>query len=302
MNDMVPYVLGFDTSILAGTVIQSSENMYARDFKVYLKFSEIPEAATDARTLARWRTYLAGQTSYSPNTINRMLSSVKTVMLSAEEQGYIPEGTYQKFKQIRGVKVAALKERVRQDARTRIDAKDMRRLTDTPDISTLKGLRDRAMLHTLASSGLRVSELTSLTPAQIVKTDEGYKLSVIGKNEIEPGYAPLSLEAQMYIEEWLAKRPVNSSYIFTSFASRGKDKATNRSLTEVNAWKIIKEYAQACGLRSIKPHDFRRFVGTSLAKISPRRAQKALRHKKISTTMDNYVLDDLEVGVTDHLY
>lgn len=302
MSDIVPSGLGFDTSILAGTVIQSSEDMYARDFKVYLKFAETPEAAIDARTLARWRAYLARGTDYSPNTINRMLSSVKTVMLSAEEQGYIPEGTYQKFKQIRGVKVAALKERVRQDARTRIDAKDMRRLTDTPDIGTPKGMRDRAMLHTLASSGLRVSELTSLTPAQIVETDEGYKLSVMGKNETEPGYAPLSPEAHMYITEWLEKRGIVSQYIFTSFTSRGKNKATARPLTDVNAWRIIKEYARQCDLKGIKPHDFRRFVGTNLAKTSPRRAQKALRHKKISTTMDNYVLDELEVGITDNLY
>lgn len=302
MSDIVPSGLGFDTSILAGTVIQSSEDMYARDFKVYLKFAETPEAAMDARTLARWRAYLARQTDYSPNTINRMLSSVKTVMNSAEEQGYIPEGTYQRFKQVRGVKVAALKERVRQDARTRIDAKDMRHLCDTPDLTTPKGIRNRAMLHTLASSGLRVSELTSLTIAQIVETDEGYKLSVMGKNETEPGYAPLSMEAHLYIVEWLEKRPVQSQYVFTSFAGRGKNKAMDKPLTEVNAWRIIKDYARACGLKSIKPHDFRRFVGTNLAKTSPRAAQKALRHKKISTTMDNYVLDELEAGITDNLY
>jgi integrase len=70
----------------------------------------------------------------------------------------------------------------------------------------------------------------------------------------------------------------------------------------VSIWRIVKGYADQCGIEHIKPHDFRRYVGTQLAKKNPRVAQKALGHKNINTTMDNYVLDELEVGVTDNLY
>ena len=52
----------------------------------------------------------------------------------------------------------------------------------------------------------------------------------------------------------------------------------------------------------IKPHDFRRFVGTQLAKSDIRKAQKALGHKRIDTTARHYVLDELEPGLTDNLY
>jgi len=52
----------------------------------------------------------------------------------------------------------------------------------------------------------------------------------------------------------------------------------------------------------VKPHDLRRFVGTQLAKGDIRKAQKALGHKRIDTTARHYVLDDIEVGLTDHLY
>jgi integrase len=51
-----------------------------------------------------------------------------------------------------------------------------------------------------------------------------------------------------------------------------------------------------------EPHDFRRFVGTQLAKQNIRKAQKALGHKRIDTTAQHYVLDELEVGLTDDLY
>lgn len=56
------------------------------------------------------------------------------------------------------------------------------------------------------------------------------------------------------------------------------------------------------GLSHIKPHDFRRFVGTQSARKDIRQAQKALGHKRIDTTARHYVLDELETGLTDHLY
>jgi integrase/recombinase XerD len=52
----------------------------------------------------------------------------------------------------------------------------------------------------------------------------------------------------------------------------------------------------------VKPHDFRRFVGTQLAKEDIRQAQKALGHKRIDTTAAHYVLDELEPNLTDDLY
>ena len=61
-------------------------------------------------------------------------------------------------------------------------------------------------------------------------------------------------------------------------------------ISEVTVWNIV------------KPHDFRRFVGTQLAAKDIRKAQKALGHKSIEVTARHYVLDELEVGLTDHLY
>jgi integrase len=48
--------------------------------------------------------------------------------------------------------------------------------------------------------------------------------------------------------------------------------------------------------------DVRRFVDTQLAKRDMRKAQKALGHKRIDTTAQQYVLDELEEGLTDDLY
>lgn len=301
MSNLIPSSLSFDTSILAGNIAPSSMKMYTRDFKAYLDFAVTPDAAIQSSTLARWRTHLAKNTTYSPNTINRMLSAVKRLMDEAEEQNYVPKGTGEDFKRVSGVQVKAMKERRKNHARTRIDPEDMRKLTSLPDPLTLIGIRDYALLHTLASSGLRVHELATLTVKQLHKTQKGYQVEVMGKNDLDWRKAPLSKEAYDAIQEWLARRSVESEYIFTGFEGKGS-RPKKEPMKEVSIWRIVKAYANQCGIDYIRPHDFRRFVGTQLAKTNPRNAQRALGHKRIATTMDNYVLDELEVGITDNLY
>jgi integrase len=68
------------------------------------------------------------------------------------------------------------------------------------------------------------------------------------------------------------------------------------------AWCAVRKYALTCGLPAVKPHDFRRFVGTQLAKRDIRQAQKALGHKRLETTAQHYMLDELQVGLTDGFY
>jgi integrase len=94
---------------------------------------------------------------------------------------------------------------------------------------------------------------------------------------------------------------VQSNYIFTSFTTRAV-KPVAAPVSAVTVWNVVQRYAKDCGISDIKPHDFRRFVGTQLAVKDIRKAQKALGHKSIDTTARYYVLDELEVGLTDNLY
>ncbi len=78
-----------DMAILAGQVAPSSVKTYRRDFAAYAAFAGDPETAKDPITLARWRAHLAGETSCSPRTINRMLSAVKRLMAEAGRPLYL---------------------------------------------------------------------------------------------------------------------------------------------------------------------------------------------------------------------
>ena len=144
--------------------------------------------------------------------------------------------------------------------------------------------------------------VVALTAAQLHARDGGYVLQVLGKGQAPPREAPLSQEAYTHIQAWLTQRAaagIAAPAIFTAFAG---PRLTARAITAGAAWCTVRKYARQCGLAAVKPHDFRRFVGTQLAKRDIRQAQKALGHKRLETTAQHYVLDELQVGLTDGLY
>lgn len=323
--DSLPTSLPFHIDMLAGQIAPSTAAMYERDFRAYLAYAGTAEAALDVVTLRRWRAHLAAETPLSPNSINRMISAVKRIVKEAAAQGYMQHDEADRFAAVEGVKAAALKDRIKSNARTKIEPADMRAICELPDRSTAMGARDAALLATLASGALRVHELVAVQEKHIVRKGGYFILMVRGKNDVEAREAPLSREAAQRIEEWLTTRRrildvrvaeqgtlvrANESaakgdeYIFTAFDGNGDEtlRITERALTTTAVWQIVRKYAKLAGLSDIKPHDFRRFVGTQLARKDIRQAQKALGHKRLETTARHYVLDELEPGLTETLY
>lgn len=298
----------FDAQILAGKIAPSSIATYQRDFDAYKRWAFTHPDGGDyleVATFDRWITYMAKETTDSPKSINRRISAVKRIMRKASQQAYIDERTGERFRLVEGVKVKAMKDRLKANARTRISPDDMRLICEAPSPTTLTGIRDRALLLTMASSGCRIEEVTTLTVSQIHKRGKGFILTVMGKNQIEEREAPLSNEAHDAIQAWIvARRRVTGDFdpaIFTGFQGRSQ-RPLSAAISPASAWKTVQKYAKAAGLAHVKPHDFRRFVGTQLAKVDIRKAQKALGHKSIETTARHYVLDELEPGLTDGLF
>lgn len=288
--------------VVSGQIGLSTIAMYKHSLAAYSAWcTQERKDATDAQSLKDWRDSLYLHTDKSPHTINRMIASVKYIIREMADKKLLDDAVSIQFDRVHGVKVKALKERLKQHGRTRIEQEDMRRLCESPDSSTLVGKRDRALLATLASSGIRASELASLQVGQIVKRGRHHFLQVRGKTDIDYRDAHLSQEAYTLIMAWLDARPVLSSYVFTRFEGRGQ-RASDQPISEAGVWQTVKKYAALCELAHVKPHDFRRFLGTQLAAKDIRKAQLALGHKSIEITARHYVLDKLEGGLTDNLY
>ncbi|MEQ8878076.1 MAG: tyrosine-type recombinase/integrase, partial [Cyclobacteriaceae bacterium] len=151
------------------------------------------------------------------------------------------------------------------------------------DLSTPEGTRNRAMLETLYSSGLRVSELIDLKMSNIYE-DIGF-LRVIGKGSKER-LVPIGREAlkhiKIYRDQVRVHVPIkHGQEDFLFLNKRGS------SLSRVMVFMIIKDLAAKIGLKkTISPHTFRHSFATHLIEggADLRAVQEMLGHESITTT------------------
>lgn len=160
---------------------------------------------------------------------------------------------------------------------------EVERLIAVCDPSLPRGLRDRAMLELLYSSGLRVSELVLLEFSHLDLSNRMVRLWGKGFKE---RVVPFGEKAQDALIAYLERgRPVllkrsQSNYIFVSDAS-------GRPLTRQNVWTLIKRYARRAGIqKNITPHTFRHTFATHLLENGAdlRIVQEFLGHSDITTT------------------
>jgi site-specific recombinase XerD len=168
-----------------------------------------------------------------------------------------------------------------------ISPEELNRLMKAPDIHTLTGLRDRAMLELLFSTGLRVSELCGLSQEDVdLSRDE---FSVRGKGD-KVRVVFLSDTARNAIKEYLKERKDFDDAMFIQYGKNAaKDAVKNKDLrlTTRSVQRIIKKYATIAGItRKVTPHVIRHSFATDLLSNGAdlRSVQALLGHAHIGTT------------------
>jgi site-specific recombinase XerD len=161
----------------------------------------------------------------------------------------------------------------------------VKKILEAPDTSNIVGLRDRAILEVLFSTGLRVGELINLnvTDVKIDKKTKDLEIVVVGKGKrLRPVY--LSQRAVKWLREYLEKRNDKEKALFISYRGRKKE---DRRLSIRSVENIVKKYAILAGLPFfVVPHTLRHSFATDLLSkgVDLREIQEFLGHKNISTT------------------
>jgi site-specific recombinase XerD len=169
---------------------------------------------------------------------------------------------------------------------TWLNEDELERIFAQPDVSTLAGMRDRAILELLFSSGLRVSELVGLDREHInLKRRE---FMVRGKGEKDRPIF-ISPESADWLQRYMDARKDNTRPLFIRFAGNKKvDLSGNyHRLTARSIQRLVAHYALLAGItKHVSPHTLRHSFATNLLMNGAdlRSVQAMLGHSNIATT------------------
>lgn len=162
-----------------------------------------------------------------------------------------------------------------------LDIEQIERLLAAPDTATLLGARDRAVLETIYSGGLRIGELVALDLEDLDEFSEAVRVRGKGKKE---RLAPLGTKAMEALDNYLSLRaaafgPASRGPLFVNKAGR---RLSTRSVRR----KLTKYLRQAGIDAHVSPHTLRHSFATHMlnAGADLRSVQELLGHEKLSTT------------------
>lgn len=169
---------------------------------------------------------------------------------------------------------------------TFLTPEELDRLASQPDTSTLNGLRDRAIIELLFSSGLRVSELVGLDRDHVNLVRREFMVRGKGQKD-RPIF--ISEEAENWLSAYLDKRQDNTRPLFIRYSGSKKvDLSGNyHRLTVRSVQRMVARYALLAGItKHVSPHTLRHSFATDLLMNGAdlRSVQAMLGHSNIATT------------------
>ncbi|MFA5087200.1 MAG: tyrosine-type recombinase/integrase [Candidatus Paceibacterota bacterium] len=166
-----------------------------------------------------------------------------------------------------------------------LSLEQIQKLLLAPNIETKDGLRDRAILEVLFSTGLRIAELEALNLEQFknIENKKDLELGVIGKGN-HPRTVYFSERALEWLKKYLKSRSDTDKALFTHYRTR---MGSGGRLTARSMERIVKKYATLANIPYFTtPHTLRHSMATDLLNqgVDIRIIQEFLGHRNIATT------------------
>ena len=206
-------------------------------------------------------------------SIARKISSIRTFFKFLEKHGVITENPAE----------SVLTPKQEKPVPSYLTVDEIFRLLDSIDTKTLAGKRNRAILETMYSAGIRVSELVGLNVPDV--DFSGKSLRVLGKGNKErivPAGRPALAAIQAYREALHVQKKILTDENGPLFLNKNMGRLTARSVA-----RILSKAALESGLSvPVAPHDLRHSFATHMldAGLDLRMVQELLGHKQLSTT------------------
>ena len=242
---------------------------YAIDLRVFSSFlRETDISAVDRLALRRFLAELRSK-NYAKRTIARKLASLRSFFKFLYREGHIRSNP------ITAIRSPKLDRKLPKF----LDVGKVTKLILAPDVKTPAGLRDRAILETLYSCGIRVSELVGLDVDDVDFISGVIK--VLGKGSKER-MVPIGDQALGSIRKYTESRDKRASGRDAVFLNSRGGRLTDRSVR-----RVLDKYIHMCSMEEkISPHSLRHSFATHLLDRGAdlRSVQELLGHMNLSTT------------------
>src|SRR6204780_3409520 len=228
-------------------------------------------------TVSGWRVALEAR-GLGSVSINVRITAVRKLAVEAADNGLLAPELAAGITRVKGAKSKGLR------VGNWLSVPQAQKLLNAPDVSTKKGLRDRAMLALLLGCGLRRSEVAALTLKHVQQRDNRWCIvDLVGKHG-RVRTIPVPTWVKVAIDAWTGAAELTTGHILRP-VKRG-DEVHGERMTEKVVWQLLQPYAVAAGVPGIAPHDLRRScakmcraAGGELEQI-----QLLLGHASVQTT------------------
>src|SRR5208282_6039390 len=240
-------------------------------------FQQAPRPGFTKATVSAWRVSLEDRRLGSSSIIVRM-SAIRKLAAEAADNGLLAPELAAGIRRVKSAKTQGIR------VGNWLSLRQAEALLSAPEIATLRGLRDRAILAVLLGCGLRRSEVAALTFTHLQQRDGRWCIvDLVGKHG-RVRTAPMPTWVKVAIDAWTSASDVTADHVFRPVNRRGC--VSGERLGEKVVWQMLKKYAAEVGVAGVAPHDLRRTcaklcraAGGELEQI-----QLLLGHASVQTT------------------
>jgi len=212
-------------------------------------YSSEPRLAFSKHVVLRYRLELESR-HLAASTINLRLAAVRRLAYEAADTGILSPELAAGIQRVKGAKRLGVR------LGNWLTVEECRAVLAAPDVTTLTGRRDRAMLSLLFGCGLRRAELVALELRDLQRREDHWVLvDLIGKGK-HIRTVPVPDWVQTAVAAWTTAAPITEGRLFRCAGRYGR--IWGSGITDKVVWHVVKKYAKATGLQRLAPHDCRR--------------------------------------------
>ena len=227
-------------------------------------------------TVQRYRSWLE-RSGLAASSINVYLSAIRKLAQEAAKNAVLDREIATGITSVPGVQQCG------NEATNSLTSQEASALLLAPDSTSIKGLRDRAILALLIGCGLRRTELAALTVEHIVVRDARCVLISVGQGQ-SMRTVPVPGWTKLLLDHWMNAAGITEGRVFRAVNKGGR--VWGKQVTDDVVWAVAREYGARIGKASLAPHCLRRTCaelcrasGGALEQI-----QLLLGHSSIQTT------------------